>query len=286
MTRCLQNFTGLACFLLLFSFAGNSYAATLFQQVGIASSPNPVGSGARAMGMGGAFIGIADDATAASWNPAGLIQLEKPEVSLVGAYVDRREEFTADVNPESDNTGEVDAFDVNYFSAAYPFHLFENMVFSLNYQRLYDFSRRFSHRLDHADAGLDVTQEKHFAQDGYLGAMGLAGAVEITPRISLGATLNIWTGELVWDNGWTETYSETAVGTLGGVPTVIETRIVDDYSDFRGINGNFGLLWELSPGFTMGAVIKTPFEAVIDHDFRFAQTTTVEPPVDTTTTTR
>ncbi len=31
-----------------------------------ASSPNPVGSGARAMGMGGAFIAVADDATAAS----------------------------------------------------------------------------------------------------------------------------------------------------------------------------------------------------------------------------
>ena len=32
------------------------------------SSLTPVGSGARALGMGGAFIAIADDATAASWN--------------------------------------------------------------------------------------------------------------------------------------------------------------------------------------------------------------------------
>jgi len=67
-------------------FGASSEAATLFQQVGVASSPNPVGSGARAVGMGGAFIGVADDATAASWNPAGLIQLEKPEVSIVGEY--------------------------------------------------------------------------------------------------------------------------------------------------------------------------------------------------------
>ena len=69
-------------------------AGTLFQQVGISSSPNPVGSGARAMGMGGAFIAIADDATAASWNPAGLIQLERPELSIVGAYLNRREGFS------------------------------------------------------------------------------------------------------------------------------------------------------------------------------------------------
>ena len=70
-------------------FSAGSEAATLFQQVGIASSPNPVGSGARAVGMGGAFIGVADDATAASWNPAGLIQLEKPEMSIVGEYLKR-----------------------------------------------------------------------------------------------------------------------------------------------------------------------------------------------------
>ncbi len=50
------------------------------QQVRISSSPNPVGSGARAVGMGSAFIAIADDATAASWNPGGLIQLERPEL--------------------------------------------------------------------------------------------------------------------------------------------------------------------------------------------------------------
>src|SRR5512137_326851 len=45
-----------------------------------------LGSGARAMGMGGAFLARADDATAASWNPAGLSYLRLPEVSLVGAY--------------------------------------------------------------------------------------------------------------------------------------------------------------------------------------------------------
>jgi hypothetical protein len=31
-----------------------------------------VGAGARALGMGSAFTGVANDATAAYWNPAGL----------------------------------------------------------------------------------------------------------------------------------------------------------------------------------------------------------------------
>lgn len=40
-----------------------------------------IGAGARALAMGGAFTAIADDATAAYWNPAGLTQIEKQEVS-------------------------------------------------------------------------------------------------------------------------------------------------------------------------------------------------------------
>src|SRR3989338_2646899 len=63
------------------------------QNLEIPSSLNPVGSGARAIGMGGAFIAIADDATAASWNPAGLVQLEKPEISAVGSFFYRHEEY-------------------------------------------------------------------------------------------------------------------------------------------------------------------------------------------------
>ena len=40
--------------------------------------------GARSMGLGGAFAALADDATAAFANPAGLVQLIEPEVSLEG----------------------------------------------------------------------------------------------------------------------------------------------------------------------------------------------------------
>ena len=70
------------------------HGAALAQPPGnieITSSPNPVGSGARALGMGGAFIAVADDATAASWNPGGLVQLERPEISAVGEGFHRKE---------------------------------------------------------------------------------------------------------------------------------------------------------------------------------------------------
>ena len=61
------------------------------------------------------------------------------------------------------------------------------MVVSVSYQRLYDFQRNFSHRLNFADAGIDLVQNKHYDQDGYVGALGVAGAIEISPKLSLGS---------------------------------------------------------------------------------------------------
>ena len=42
--------------------------------------------GARSLGMGSAFVAVADDATAAFTNPAGLTFLVKPEVSAEVRY--------------------------------------------------------------------------------------------------------------------------------------------------------------------------------------------------------
>ena len=39
------------------------------------------GVGARALAMGGAFVAVADDATAVSWNPAGLAQLSDTRIT-------------------------------------------------------------------------------------------------------------------------------------------------------------------------------------------------------------
>ncbi len=44
-----------------------------------------VGVGGRALGMGSAFVGLADDGTAAYWNPAGLATLTRREVNLMHA---------------------------------------------------------------------------------------------------------------------------------------------------------------------------------------------------------
>jgi long-subunit fatty acid transport protein len=44
--------------------------------------------------MGGAFVGLADDATAAYTNPAGLVQVTRPEVSAEGQRSSYKDQFT------------------------------------------------------------------------------------------------------------------------------------------------------------------------------------------------
>jgi long-subunit fatty acid transport protein len=232
------------------------------------------------MGMAGAFIAIADDATAASWNPGGLVQVEEPEISVVGAYFRRNEEFTSVVltGPRSDTT--VHDANLNYLSVTYPFHLWTNWVVSLNFQRLYDFTRELDYTQDFRDGGLDLLEDKQYFQDGYLGALGIAGAVEILPRLSLGVTLNLWTDQLFWRNGWDETFVERAVATIGGLGVTTDTRIQDKYEEFRGINFNVGMLWNPFDFLTVGAVVKTPFTASMRHEFRFHQLQTFDDPME------
>ena len=61
--------------------------------------------GARALGMGGAFIGLADDASAAEANPAGLTILRKPEFSIEGRnYLEQQIMTTSGVYPDLTRT--------------------------------------------------------------------------------------------------------------------------------------------------------------------------------------
>ncbi len=44
-------------------------------------------NGSKAIAMGGAFIGLADDYSAVFWNPAGLTQMTEKNLAIFGADV-------------------------------------------------------------------------------------------------------------------------------------------------------------------------------------------------------
>ena len=254
--------------------------APIPQKVISASTPNPVGSGARAVGMGGAFIAIADDATAASWNPAGLTQLKKPEISFALSYFRRRDDFTSDEHPETSGVEKSLSKDLNYLSFAYPFKFLErNMIVSLNYQLLYEFDRNIHTSLKSKTVNHSVSRHSknkiHFRQSGNLSALSPAYAIEITPDFSLGVTFNIWTDKLFWSNGWESDLTEkgTTYKNKGGLlnssgqfSSTVKSTDRDRYYGFSGFNMNIGFLWDINQFVTVGGVVKTPFTGDLQHE--------------------
>lgn len=84
--------------------------------------------GARSLGMGGAFLGLADDASAAEANPAGLTILRKPEISLeVRNYAEAQLLTTSGTFPEVNRTEFInhsDAAVISFGSFVYPIKKF------------------------------------------------------------------------------------------------------------------------------------------------------------------
>jgi len=80
--------------------------------------------GARSLGMGGAFIGLADDASAAEANPAGLTILRKPEVSIEARnYLEQQLFSTTGTYPDITRTPFThysQRVDVTFASFVYP----------------------------------------------------------------------------------------------------------------------------------------------------------------------
>ena len=105
--------------------------------------------GARALGMGGAFIGVADDATAAVTNPAGLVILQRPELSAEVKFTrfqNSIKAFSATVDEARTGTLHGRDFDdsvttPSYFSLVFPT---ERLVAAVFVRELVNFESAFT----------------------------------------------------------------------------------------------------------------------------------------------
>ena len=236
------------------------------QTLRITSTPNPVGSGARALAMGGAFIAIADDATSASHNPAGLVQVKKPELSVVGALFHTIENNTFGTNAESSGKQSIEADNINYVSMTIPYSLFNlKMTFSMNYQHLYDFSREWDFTLFQKTNTLEIDRQVHFKQSGKLSALGLAYGIRVASPLYLGFSLNVWNNTIKGANTWERiSHEKNIIRHIKTQRQMFSESLGIDRYEFKGVNANFGVKY-LFNKFTLGAVLKTPFKADLDH---------------------
>jgi long-subunit fatty acid transport protein len=87
-------------------------------------SPSFAADLGRSFGLGGAFIGVADDPSAIFYNPAGLSQIKRPQIGASGGsdfYVSSTKYDLAGLLPLFKTDGAVNAASPGFFGATYPF---------------------------------------------------------------------------------------------------------------------------------------------------------------------
>ncbi|HHM23866.1 MAG TPA: hypothetical protein ENJ23_02365, partial [Bacteroidetes bacterium] len=95
------------------------------------------GVGVRAIGMGGAFVGLADDYAATYWNPAGLGQIRRMELTGSVSSLRFQNQTTYFGNPSSEETSNTQFQSVGF---VFPVPTYRgSLVFSLGYNKVASF---------------------------------------------------------------------------------------------------------------------------------------------------
>ncbi len=223
----------------------------LLTSAGTAQDWNITGAGARAEGFGGAFIGVADDATAIVWNPAGLGQLERAEVSAVGRYISETSEFKSMLPSDSYTESNTQShYNFNFASLAVPFSAGStNIVVAVAYQTQLDFYSKYT------DISKNQTESTGAASTITPGVAVRFGSV-----FSLGLATNIWMGSFDYSTKYAtgEVWKSSPVfsGLNFGVGALL---------DFGGLPNPIPL--------KLGVAVKTPFTVEADVDYSYGGST-------------
>ncbi len=248
--------------------AAGSASAQPIQNIVLRNSFNPVGAGARGLGMGGAFIAVADDGTAVSFNPAGLAQLRRSEIALVG-FGDRLTstiDFKGVQSAPPRSRTQHGAPDFGGLSV--PFEVAgRNLTVELAYQRSVDlFGRGSAIIVDtfllrdfdiDEDGTVDFIGQISPEQSGAFHTASVAAGYQVTARLSLGAALNYWVAS--WRAQGVANFRQV-VRVPGQPPDEFEfsrERFLQKQR-FRALNLNVGLLLKYSR-LSLGGVMRLPF---------------------------
>ncbi|MFH1893334.1 MAG: hypothetical protein ABIK83_11710 [Candidatus Zixiibacteriota bacterium] len=236
---------------------------------------NWLGSGVRARSMGGAFIGLANDASAITWNPAGLIQTLDPQICFSGSYT--RPNSTIDLNYGTFMGGRLavndNRFNINYASFLAPLTIKEHQFSaSIAYQKLDEINHAEMQNpyiyvpIIYYQWDSVVVSHLEEAVTGGMDVVNLGFGTSIMGGLAVGAAANIYIGTA------DENYDVTAewMDTKGAgqyeqdVRRLFRAHSLFDVS-YSGFNMTFGLHYTWNK-LKIGAVAKTPFEITRKYD--------------------
>jgi long-subunit fatty acid transport protein len=229
--------------------------------------------GARSLGFGGAFAALADDATAAFANPAGLVQLASPEVSAelrhwrystpyieggrfegepTGIGLDTTEGLRTAVSNE-ELTG------LSFLSFVYPKGNWSLAVYG---HQLANFrAQTATQGLFHTGGtGTEVFRsfDRRWSTELDIVSYGIAGAYRITDRISIGIGVVYFDGRLEAPFEWCLHDEDTFSAFFGPNAYLPERQLANGSMGFDDTDWGLsaGLLWNLAEQWSVGTFFR------------------------------
>ena len=228
---------------------------------------NFLGGGARARAMGGAFFAVSDDPSAGSWNPAGLVQLDKYQMGATLYFINPKMDYTTSYTTSSfPNSLKQSKSTISFGSVVIPFKLFgKELVGSVLYNRasdiydkrvynflgvytVYEDSVRIWDKTEEVKGGLDVV------------VLSLGG--KAYKDLSFGLGINVYTGSYEYNSGQLIDVSWDAVSDTS---VYYRPYIKGSYS---GVNFALGTMYKYQD-LRVGAVVKTPFKLKEKDDVQY-----------------
>ncbi len=227
--------------------------------------------GARSLGLGGAFVALADDATAAFANPAGLIQLTRPEVSVEGRGWRYSTPYTLGGRVEGEPSGfgiddvaglrmaesSEEIADLSFLSVVYP-----QKRWAVAFYRHQLASFEFSGSTQGLFGGIGFCCQRHEDQrdvfDLDVVSYAVSGAYRLNDALSLGLSLVYFDGMMT---SISEAYlhdAPTLEAFFSDNTYLPERLVLTEYFtvDDDGWGGSAGLLWNLSEHWKLGAFLR------------------------------
>ncbi|MCB2202103.1 outer membrane protein transport protein [bacterium] len=236
-----------------------AFAATGFTQI----SYNFTGAGARAKAMGGAFIGVSDDITAGTWNPAGLWVHEGPKFGAdYGLLLPRGESETALLT--ASQSGSWNSFGALAFVA--PIRIRgHQFVASASYSTIFeDYSSASAVKegmyqipgvmLDPAAYSIQVSQEAHFDPRALVFALG----TRLSEKVSFGFSTDIYLGKATVKSTRLAIAQDFPDGDSPQTAVATQRGLGYDTTSYSGFGLTGGLKYN-GDNFALGLIVRAPF---------------------------
>ncbi len=274
------------------------FPLTAFAQESIFFVGQELGVGARATGMGGAFVGVADDYSAMYWNPAGMGQIRQSEfnIGLSHNAFQNSVTFLGDVFESENNFTRLNSIGVVFPVPTYR----GSLVFGVGYNTVRDFE--YSFMVDNfnphfaayqdwfllpEDAGEgqeyttlvtdSVRQKENIVEEGNKSLFTFSGAIEVQKNLYVGASVDFLGGQ----DEYNSRLDEYDVLNIYNTPLLEGSTVIADLdrwtlqnqitSEFQGTRFTLGGFYKMNRNLRLGMAVVAPTTITIKETWKETQ---------------